>query len=212
VKGGGGGRGGGCRAWAPRAAPRAQAALADARIPLVEVAQGDADGDAELELDDDPAHATRLDTARVPVVLTVAQARWGPAGSARRAGRRLQGVGLAGGPPVAAGGLQTQMRRAERACWACVLLGGCRSLPGPAVHAPGALQHRVACRVDHGPQPDSRGTICAGAGQACELGHKARGKDHARWVQQRPWGGDRWTLRRLTLGTSGRWAPRWRWT
>ena len=54
-----------------------QAALADTRIPLVEVAQGDGDGEAELELDDDPAHATRLDAGRVPVVVTVSQARFG---------------------------------------------------------------------------------------------------------------------------------------
>ena len=52
-----------------------QVALADTRIPLVEVAQGDGDGEAELELDDDPAHATRLDAGRVPVVVTVSQAR-----------------------------------------------------------------------------------------------------------------------------------------
>ncbi len=52
-----------------------QVALADTRIPLVEVAQGDGDGEAELELDDDPAHATCLDAGRVPVVVTVSQAR-----------------------------------------------------------------------------------------------------------------------------------------
>lgn len=52
----------------------AQAALADTRIPLVEV-NTDEDGEAELELDDDPAHAARLDTAHVPVLVTVSQAR-----------------------------------------------------------------------------------------------------------------------------------------
>ncbi|KAK9842517.1 hypothetical protein WJX81_003919 [Elliptochloris bilobata] len=51
----------------------AKAALADTRIPLVEVTQADEDGDAELELDDDPTHAARLDTARVPVLVTVSQ-------------------------------------------------------------------------------------------------------------------------------------------
>ena len=35
----------------------------------------DEDGEAELELDDDPAHAARLDTAQVPVLVTVSQAR-----------------------------------------------------------------------------------------------------------------------------------------
>ena len=123
----------GRRAWAPRTAPRAQAALADARIPLVEVAQGDADGDAELELDDDPAHATRLDTARVPLVLTVSQARRGPAESVWRTGGNVE---LAGGAHLARG-LYARIRRAERVCWSGVLLGGCRTLHGPAGHAQG---------------------------------------------------------------------------
>ena len=35
----------------------------------------DEDGEAELELDDDPAHAARLDTTLVPAIVTVSQAR-----------------------------------------------------------------------------------------------------------------------------------------
>ena len=51
-----------------------QAALQDTRIPLVEVgATENPDEEPELELDDDPAHATQLDTSNVPVIVTVSQ-------------------------------------------------------------------------------------------------------------------------------------------
>ena len=51
-----------------------QAALADTRVPAVEVLYGEAgDGDPELELDDDPAACLRLDTSAVPVILTLSR-------------------------------------------------------------------------------------------------------------------------------------------
>ena len=49
-----------------------KAALADARIPRVELVQGDDPGDEpEYEVDDDPEAATRLDVARLPLTLSV---------------------------------------------------------------------------------------------------------------------------------------------
>ncbi len=55
----------------PRAA---QAALADTRLPGVEVLYGEGgEGDPELELSDDPGAGTRLDTAAVPLVVTLAK-------------------------------------------------------------------------------------------------------------------------------------------
>lgn len=49
-----------------------KAALADARIPKVELVQGEDPGDEpEYEVDDDPEHATRLDVSGVPVTLSV---------------------------------------------------------------------------------------------------------------------------------------------
>lgn len=51
-----------------------QAALADTRIPLVEVTPGDdPQGEPELELDDDPSRASRVDVSRAPLLVTVAQ-------------------------------------------------------------------------------------------------------------------------------------------
>ena len=35
----------------------------------------DPDDEPEIELDDDPKHATALDTSKVPLVITVAQAQ-----------------------------------------------------------------------------------------------------------------------------------------
>ncbi|KAG2442459.1 hypothetical protein HXX76_002545 [Chlamydomonas incerta] len=48
------------------------AALVDTRIPKVEVTT-DAAGEEEIELDDSPGAAWRLDVSRVPLVVTVAQ-------------------------------------------------------------------------------------------------------------------------------------------
>ena len=51
-----------------------QAALADTKLPAVEVLYGEGgEGDPELELSDDPAAGTRLDTAAVPVIVTVSK-------------------------------------------------------------------------------------------------------------------------------------------
>ncbi|KAK9906890.1 hypothetical protein WJX75_009799 [Coccomyxa subellipsoidea] len=53
----------------------AKAALQDTRIPLVEVGATENPGEEpELELDDDPAHATQVDTSNIPVIITVSQA------------------------------------------------------------------------------------------------------------------------------------------
>ena len=52
----------------------AQAALADTKVPAVEVLYAeDGGGEPELELDDDPAACLRLDTAAVPVILTLSK-------------------------------------------------------------------------------------------------------------------------------------------
>ena len=50
-----------------------QAALADLRIPKIEVTMAEEDEEPELGLDDDPELATSLDTSRVPVIVTLAQ-------------------------------------------------------------------------------------------------------------------------------------------
>jgi exosome complex component RRP42 len=47
------------------------AALADTRIPAVEVAVGEGDEEAEIEVDDDPSKAAKLDVSAVPVMVTV---------------------------------------------------------------------------------------------------------------------------------------------
>lgn len=53
-----------------------QAALQNTRIPLVEVgATEDPAEEPELELDDDPANAKLVDVSRVPIIVTVCQAR-----------------------------------------------------------------------------------------------------------------------------------------
>jgi hypothetical protein len=53
-----------------------QAALADTKLPAVEVLYGEGgEGDPELELSDDPAAGTRLDTGAVPVIVTVSKVR-----------------------------------------------------------------------------------------------------------------------------------------
>ena len=52
-----------------------QAALADLRIPRMEVSMGEDGEEPDLQLHDDPQAAASLDTARVPLILTVAQAR-----------------------------------------------------------------------------------------------------------------------------------------
>ncbi|PRW60343.1 exosome complex component RRP42 [Chlorella sorokiniana] len=52
----------------------AKAALADAKIPKVEVVQGeDPTDEPDYEVDDDPQQAQRLDVARVPLCVTVSQ-------------------------------------------------------------------------------------------------------------------------------------------
>ena len=51
-----------------------QAALADLRIPRMEVSMGEDGEEPDLELDDDPQAAASLDTTRIPLILTVAQA------------------------------------------------------------------------------------------------------------------------------------------
>ena len=51
-----------------------QAALTDLSIPSVEVEAGeDENALPELEVSDDPASATKLDTSKVPILLTVSQ-------------------------------------------------------------------------------------------------------------------------------------------
>lgn len=56
-----------------------QAALQDTRIPLIEVgATEDPEAEPELELDDDPAHAKRLDVSRVPLIMIVCQVGQNP--------------------------------------------------------------------------------------------------------------------------------------
>lgn len=53
-----------------------QAALADLRIPCVEISAAEnSDDEPEIELDDDPEHATLLDTSQVPVTMTWVQVR-----------------------------------------------------------------------------------------------------------------------------------------
>ena len=53
-----------------------QAALADTKLPAVEVLYGEGgEGDPELELSDDPGASTRLDTSAVPLIVTVARVR-----------------------------------------------------------------------------------------------------------------------------------------
>ena len=57
-------------AWSP------QAALVDLRIPRVEISPtDDPEDEPEIDLDDDPEHATALDTSKLPLVVTVAQVR-----------------------------------------------------------------------------------------------------------------------------------------
>lgn len=51
-----------------------QAALTDLSIPSVEVEAGeDENALPELEVSDDPASATKLDTSKVPILFTVSQ-------------------------------------------------------------------------------------------------------------------------------------------
>lgn len=50
-----------------------QAALADLRIPRMEVTMGEDGEEPDLELDDDPELAASLDTTRVPLILTISQ-------------------------------------------------------------------------------------------------------------------------------------------
>lgn len=50
-----------------------QAALADLRIPRMEVNMGEDGDEPDLELDDDPQQAASLDTTRVPLIITVSQ-------------------------------------------------------------------------------------------------------------------------------------------
>lgn len=51
------------------------AALKSTRIPKVKVSQGASEDGPELELDDDPDSAVQLDTATVPVIVSVSQVR-----------------------------------------------------------------------------------------------------------------------------------------
>lgn len=50
-----------------------QAALADLRIPHIDVTMGEGGEDPELDLDDDPERAIALDTSQVPLLVTVTQ-------------------------------------------------------------------------------------------------------------------------------------------
>jgi len=50
-----------------------KAALADLRIPRMEVTMGEDGEEPDLELDDDPELAASLDTTRVPLILTISQ-------------------------------------------------------------------------------------------------------------------------------------------
>lgn len=51
-----------------------QAALADLRIPKIEVNMTEEGDEPELDLDDDPESAASLNTSRIPIILTVNQA------------------------------------------------------------------------------------------------------------------------------------------
>ena len=56
-----------------------QAALQNTRIPLVEVgATEDPNEEPELELDDDLANAKQVDVSRLPIIVTICQARHCP--------------------------------------------------------------------------------------------------------------------------------------
>lgn len=50
-----------------------QAALGTALVPLVTVAEAEEGAEAELQLDDDPGAAVRLDTDGCPLIVSVAQ-------------------------------------------------------------------------------------------------------------------------------------------
>ena len=50
-----------------------QAALGTAQVPLVTVAEAEEGADAELQLDDDPGAAVRLDTDSCPLIVSIAQ-------------------------------------------------------------------------------------------------------------------------------------------
>ena len=59
-----------------------QGALADLRIPRVDISPSDdPEDEPEIELDDNPEHATTLDTSRLPLVVTVAEVRHAPTAS-----------------------------------------------------------------------------------------------------------------------------------
>ena len=60
----------------PCAMPVMQAALADMRIPAVEVAAAEDGEEPELDVDDDPNNSVRLDCSQLPVVVTVSQVSW----------------------------------------------------------------------------------------------------------------------------------------
>ena len=51
-----------------------QAALTDMSIPAVEVSAAEGNDEPELEVSDDPSSAVKLDTSKVPILLTVSQA------------------------------------------------------------------------------------------------------------------------------------------
>ena len=53
--------------------PVMQAALADTRIPAVEVAAAEDGEEPELDVDDDPNNSVRLDCSQLPAVVTVSQ-------------------------------------------------------------------------------------------------------------------------------------------
>ncbi len=53
-----------------------QAALADTRIPAVEVAAAEDGEEPELDVDDDPNNSVRLDCSQLPMVVTVSQVSW----------------------------------------------------------------------------------------------------------------------------------------
>ena len=57
--------------------PGMQAALADTRIPAVEVAAAEDGEEPELDVDDDPNNSVRLDCSQLPAVVTVSQVSWG---------------------------------------------------------------------------------------------------------------------------------------
>lgn len=52
-----------------------QAALTDMSIPAVEVSAAEGNDEPELEVSDDPSSAVKLDTSKVPILLTISQAR-----------------------------------------------------------------------------------------------------------------------------------------